>query len=109
MSHDGIKAIMTHLSLVYPLARDTGLFLSTLLAIALLAERPTLPALLGMVLAGARLILYYRLQFKWDHCRFVQRVDSRKKTSKLGIKFNFFTLFNSFTLILLTNIADQKR
>ncbi len=38
------------LSLVYPLARGTGPFFFTILAIALLAERPTLPALLGMVL-----------------------------------------------------------
>ena len=45
-------------SLVYPLARGTGPLLSTLGAIALLGEQPTLPALLGAILiAGGAFFL----------------------------------------------------
>ncbi len=45
-------------SLVYPLARGTGPLLSTLGAIALLGERPTLPALAGAILiAGGAFFL----------------------------------------------------
>lgn len=38
------------LSLVYPLARGTGPFLATIVAIVLLGERPTLLAIIGMLL-----------------------------------------------------------
>lgn len=46
------------LSLIYPLARGTGPTLSTLIAILVLAERPTWPALLGagLVIAGVVLL-----------------------------------------------------
>lgn len=46
------------LSLVYPLARGTGPFLSTVLAIILYGERPSVPAFLGAVLiAGGAFFL----------------------------------------------------
>jgi len=46
------------LSLVYPLARGTGPFLSTILAIILYGERPSVPAFLGAVLiAGGAFFL----------------------------------------------------
>ena len=41
------------LSLVYPLARGTGPFLSTVLAIILYGERPSVPAFLGAMLIAA--------------------------------------------------------
>ena len=46
------------LSLVYPLARGTGPFLSTVLAIILYGERPSVPAFLGaMLIAGGAFFL----------------------------------------------------
>jgi uncharacterized membrane protein len=46
------------LSLVYPLARGTGPFLSTILAIILYGERPSVPAFLGaLLIAGGAFFL----------------------------------------------------
>jgi drug/metabolite transporter (DMT)-like permease len=46
------------LSLVYPLARGTGPLLSTAAAIALLGERPTASALLGVALIAASVAIF---------------------------------------------------
>ena len=46
------------LSLVYPLARGTGPILSTVAAILILKEHPTLPAIVGAVLIACGIILF---------------------------------------------------
>ena len=114
------------LSLVYPLARGTGPTLSTILAVVILNERPSLPTIVGLVfvVAGVLLLTWRsgpresdgrtRAAIKWGFlcgvCIASYSVWDKYAVSELNVPPVLLELFGNFGVcLLLTPHALSRR
>lgn len=114
------------LSLVYPLARGTGLTLSTIMAVVILAERPGTATIVGLVLVVVGVVLLTwqgksseseektRAAIKWGilcgTCIGVYSVWDKHMVSDVNVPPVLLELFTGFALcVMLTPHAWSKK